>query len=109
MSKFDEFYTKVMEDDALKAAVIKVLGDKTFEKASDEQLTKIGEIAKSAGFVFTIEEAKSFLEGGELDDDDLDAVAGGVGGGKVPDMTCSNGIGDVVVPPIDPHIAFDLK
>ena len=79
MSKFNDFFAKVMADDALKTEVIKVLGDSKFENATDEQLAKIGEIAKGAGFEFTAAEAKAHFDGGELDDDELDAVAGGKG------------------------------
>ena len=77
MSKFSDFYAKVMEDDALKAEVVKVLGGSTFDNATDDQLAKIGDIAKGAGFDFTLEEVKAHFEESELDDDDLDAVAGG--------------------------------
>ena len=93
MSKFNEFYAKVMEDDAVKTEVIKVLGDNTFEQATDDQLAKIGEIAKGAGFDFTVEDAKAFLAGGELDDEALDAVAGGKG----DSVTCHNGVGNIDV------------
>ena len=95
MSKFNDFYAKVMADDALKAEVIKVLGDSTFDKATNDQLVKIGEIAKGAGFEFTAEEAKAHFEGGELDDDELDAVAGGSKGST--DITCNNGVGNIDV------------
>ena len=95
MSKFNDFYAKVMADDALKAEVIKVLGDSTFEKATDDQLAKIGEIAKGAGFEFTTAEAKAHFEGGELDDDELDAVAGGSKGDS--SVTCNNGVGNITV------------
>ena len=95
MSKFNDFYAKVMADDALKAEVIKVLGDSTFEKATDDQLAKIGEIAKGAGFEFTAAEAKAHFEGGELDDEDLDAVAGGSKGDS--SVMCNNGVGNITV------------
>ena len=95
MSKFNDFYKKVMEDEKIKAEVIEVLGDDTFEKASDEKLAKIGEIAKKAGYEFTLEEAKAHFEGGELDEDELDAVAGGKGGGGDTNIggDCVNGVG----------------
>ena len=79
MSKFNDFYAKVNEDEALKAKMEAVLGSVPIEKASDDQLVKIGEAAKKAGFDFTLEEVKEFFSCGELDDDELDAVAGGKG------------------------------
>ena len=77
MSKFNDFFKNIMEHSELKAEVAGVLGDVPFEKASDEQLVKIGKIAKKAGFDFALDEVKEFFACGELDDDDLDAVAGG--------------------------------
>ena len=95
MSKFNDFYKKVMEDEKIKAEVIKVLGDDTFEKASDEKLAKIGEIAKNAGFEFTLDEAKAHFAGGELNEDELDAVAGGKGSETTQSGgNCTNGVGN---------------
>lgn len=79
MSKVSKFYADAMTDEAVKNKLIKILGGKNFEDANDEQLAKIGEIAKELGFDITIEDAKTYLRGEdlELDEDDLDAVAGG--------------------------------
>ena len=96
MSKFNDFFKIIMENSELKAEVAGVLGDEPFEKASDEQLVKIGEIAKKVGFDFTIDEAKEFFSCGELDDDDLDAVAGGKGDTtvvRIIDVVCEIGGG----------------
>ena len=79
MSKFNDFYSRINEDEAIKAEIGAVLGGNSFENATDEQLKNIGEIAKKAGFDFALDEVKEFFACGELDDDDLDAVAGGKG------------------------------
>ena len=56
-------------------------------EATDEQLTKIGDIAKKNGFEVTLEEAKKYLAQGEkeLSDETMDSVAGGATKG---DITC---------------------
>ncbi|MGN0629878.1 MAG: hypothetical protein ACI4JN_00985 [Ruminococcus sp.] len=79
MNKFSEFYIKVMENDSIKKEFTKILGDKNIEKASENQLLKIGELAENIGITITLDEAKAYLNGmeTELDEDDLDAVAGG--------------------------------
>ncbi len=97
MSKVTEFYAKAVADDAAKKELITILGDKKFEEASDEQLAKIGVLAKKLGFDITIEEAKAYLNGDntELDEDDLDSVAGGKG--HTGDVVCGNGVGNLNV------------
>lgn len=79
MSKVSDFYAKVMSDEGTKAKLGNILGGKSINEADDEQLKKIGGLAKELGFEITVEEAKNYLKGDntELDDDDLDAVAGG--------------------------------
>ena len=81
MSKMTDFYAKVMADEALKAELSEALKGKSFDAATDDDLLKVGEIAKKAGFDISLQEAKDFLDPKEaaLDDDDLDAVAGGTG------------------------------
>ena len=81
MSKVSEFYAKAISDDNAKARLGEILRGKTISEATDEQLEKIGGLAKELGFDITIEEAKNYLnaDSAELDDDDLDAVAGGKG------------------------------
>ena len=79
MNKFNEFYTKLNEDSNLKKEVSDVLGNDKFENLSEEKMLRIGEIAQKAGFDFTLDEVMRYFSGGELDDDDLDAVAGGKG------------------------------
>lgn len=81
MSKITDFYAKALADESAKKELITILGDKKIDDASDEQLAEIGGLAKKLGFAITIEEAKAYLSGdnAELDEDDLDAVAGGKG------------------------------
>lgn len=96
MSKVTDFYAKALADESAKKELITILGDKKIEEASDEQLAKVGELAKKLGFEITIDEAKAYLssDNAELDEDDLDAVAGGKGGGPI---TCHNGVGNITV------------
>lgn len=81
MSKLSEFYTKAISDESAKAKLSDILGGKFINEADEEQLKKIGLLAKEMGFEITVNEAKAYLNGdnAELDDDDLDAVAGGKG------------------------------
>lgn len=92
MSKVSEFYAKTLSDETAKAKLGSILGGKFINEADDEQLRKIGVLAKEMGFEITIEEAKNYLKGdnAELDDDDLDAVAGGKGNVQ-ENYTCTNG------------------
>lgn len=92
MSKVTDFYAKVMADEALKAELGEVLGGKDIAAATDDELLKIGDIAKKAGFDITVDEAKAYLNPEEtaLDDDDLDAVAGGKGD-TTYGFTCTSG------------------
>lgn len=96
MSKVSEFYAKALADDATKKELIVILGDNKIENASDEQLAKVGELAKTLGYDITVDEAKAYLNCGEaeLDEDDLDAIAGGKGNG---DRICNNGVGTLEV------------
>jgi hypothetical protein len=86
MSKITDFYAKAIEDEASRTELVKIIGDKSFEEATDEQLAQVGELAKKLGYDISVEEAKAYLNGddAELDDDDLDAVAGGKGAGYEP-------------------------
>jgi hypothetical protein len=97
MSKVSDFYAKAVEDEASKNELIAILGDKKITEASDEQLVKVGELAKKIGFEITLDEAKAYLNGGEeLDEEDLDAVAGGKGSGgntSIEKIHCENGVG----------------
>lgn len=96
MSKVSEFYAKAVADESAKKELITILGDKKFTEASDDQLAKIGELAKRLGFEITIDEAKAHLNGdhSELDEEELDAVAGGKQPGNV---NCNNGVGNITV------------
>ncbi len=90
MSKVSEFYAKAMADESAKAEISSILGGTEINAATDEQLVKIGEVAKKLGFDITVDEAKAYLnpEEAELDEDDLDAVAGGKGDTHA---TCTSG------------------
>ncbi len=85
MSKMSDFYTKVVSDAELRAKVNTVLGGKDIANLSDQDLEKLGEIAKAAGFDITLDEAKEYLkaEAKELSDEALDAVAGGINKGVI--------------------------
>lgn len=81
MSKISEFYIKAMSDQTAKEELVKILDGRDFSSADDEKLIKIGELAGRLGFDITMEEMKAFLDSkeGELDEEALDAVAGGKG------------------------------
>ncbi len=85
MSKMSDFYAKVISDESLRSKLNDALGGKDINSASDEELKKIGEIAKAAGFDITLDEAKAYLasDAKDLSDEALDAVAGGINKGKV--------------------------
>lgn len=88
MSKVTEFYKAAIEDEAAKQEINTILGQANFGNASDEQLEKIGEVAKKLGFDITLEEAKEYLNGKykELDNPELSAVANGK-------VVCNAGVG----------------
>lgn len=96
MSKVSEFYAKAISDESAKAKLAGILGDKSINEADNEQLKKIGCLAKELGFDITVEEAKEYLSGGntELDMDDLDSVAGGKYDNKNKCETGNINIGD---------------
>ncbi len=79
MNKVAEFYAKVMTSEELKGKLGEILQGKSIADASDAQLQKIGEVAKSAGFALDLEEAKAYIQAEEMavSDEALDAVAGG--------------------------------
>lgn len=81
MNRISEFYAEILKDEALKKQMEEILGGKKFEEASDEQLVRIGEIAGKLGYNITLEAAKEYFHPSqdELDDGDLEAVAGGKG------------------------------
>lgn len=93
MSEISEFYTKMLSDETIRKEIVGILGDHNLETADDEQLIKIGEIAAKLGYQISLEDAKTYLEGeeAELDEDDLDAVAGGKG---IASLSCTE-IGSV--------------
>ncbi|MDR1472877.1 MAG: hypothetical protein LBS75_10190 [Synergistaceae bacterium] len=90
MSKFSDFYKKITTDKALGEefnSIIKAHNFKpgaTFADLDDATIKDLEPLGKKAGIVFTFEEVKAFLArkpGGELSEDELEAVAGGKGSG----------------------------
>ena len=79
MNKFHEFYTKIVADEEAAKEISAILEGKPMSAASDEQLEKIGAVAKRLGLDISLADARDFLkaEDKSLSDDDLDAVAGG--------------------------------
>lgn len=97
MAKFMEFYKKAVGEPEIRAKLEAILSGKEMDQANDQQLEQIGEVAKSLGYTFTMDEVKAFLhpkEESELSDDQLDAVAGGfLAQGKEDKMITCTGAG----------------
>lgn len=107
MSKFQDFYLKSIADADAKKEIAAILDGKPMEEATDEQLEKVGAVAKRLGFDITVAEARDFLvpSNQKLSEDDLDSVAGGGsdknskgGGGSSPSIhvtggSCSQAVG----------------
>lgn len=93
MSKLSEFYSKVLSEESTKKELSEILGGIPLEEADDLKLGQIGELAGKLGFDITIEEAREYLhsEETELDEDDLDAVAGGKTNYDVTTYVCTVG------------------
>ena len=97
MSKFVDFYNKALADASSKKELAAILDGKPMESATDEQLEKIGAVAKKLGFDITLDEARKYLTPGDkkLEEEDLDAVAGGKGDN---DTDCQDvSVGTVIV------------
>ena len=79
MDKVADFYAKVMASEELQGKLGNILQGKNIVDATDDDLKKIGEVAKEAGFDITMEEAKAYIQSDEVtvSDEALDAVAGG--------------------------------
>ena len=84
MDKFKQFYAQSVADDTIGAEVKKILGKTPIEDATDDQLIKLGELAKTLGLDIALDEAKAYLaksaddeDEGEISADELQAVAGG--------------------------------
>lgn len=95
MNRMNEFYKKLMENEDARKKVQEILGSKPVGDATDEELNKIGEIAAALGYEFTIEEVREFFNGDEkeLDEEDLEAVAGGKNEIKLHYIYCEIGGG----------------
>ncbi len=97
MSKMKELYLKVAADAGLQEKANKI-----FVATEDGEATaaKLVEFAKEQGYEVTVDEVKEFFKsqseksGGELEDEDLEAVAGGKvrpgGGGGMITTSFSN-------------------
>lgn len=81
MSIISEFYSRVMTDEESKKKLEDILAGVDIQNVSDAQLREIGKLAENLGYAISIEEATEYLraEDMELDDSDLDSVAGGKG------------------------------
>ncbi len=79
MSSVSDFYAKIMADKVIMKQITDILGGTPVENADDEQLSKIGAIAKGMGFSISVEDARNYFGGSEeeLSDESLEAVAGG--------------------------------
>ena len=82
MDKFKQFYAQAVADDAVKDEVKKILGKTPIKDATDDQLIKLGELAKTLGLDIALDEAKAYLakshdDEGEISANELQAVAGG--------------------------------
>lgn len=88
MSKFVDFYVKMMETPEAQKKFAEIASNSADEKA----LEKVIGLAKEYDFDFTKEEVKEYFktnysnDSAELTDADLEAVAGGKGG-KIPRYT----------------------
>ena len=84
MDKVADFYAKVMASEDLQDKLGNILQGKNIVDATDDDLQKIGEVAKAAGFDITLEAAKAYIQSDEaaVSDEALDAVAGGNQKGK---------------------------
>jgi len=88
MSKFLEFYNSINTDPAVGAEFKKIAEKYNIPPGaslidfSDEVLAALIPAAEKAGFEFTLEEVKEYFkrsDGGELSEDELEAIAGGKG------------------------------
>ncbi len=79
MSKFTDFYEALLQNEEAKKQVLDILGEKALSQADDQELEAISSIAGQLGYEISGEEARKYFqdEEKELDEDELDAVAGG--------------------------------
>lgn len=100
MSKITDFYTLAMKKEETRKALEGILNGKLLKDADDGQLSQVGVLAAELGYDITLEEAKEYLnsEETELNEEDLDAVAGGKGVYmRVTDMEHGTDTGDIRV------------
>ena len=79
MSKVAEFYAKVIADEKLRSEAVALLGDKTPQDFTEEELANLSEFAGRNGYELTVAEIREYLaaEVKDLSDEAMDAVAGG--------------------------------
>lgn len=79
MNKILEFYLVATANKSAKEELSSILGGRQFSESSDDQLIKIGNVAKRLGFDITLKEVRDYLNPAkhELDNADLESVAGG--------------------------------
>lgn len=79
MSKVAEFYAKVIADEKLRSEAAALLGEKTPQEFTEEDLAKLSEFARQNGYELTVVEVREYLaaEVKDLSDEAMDAVAGG--------------------------------
>lgn len=81
MSKFSDFYNAMLKDEEVKKEAAGILGDISLVEIDKTQAELLVPIAKKLGFDITADEAINYLNADKLmlDENDLDAVAGGKG------------------------------
>lgn len=79
MSKFTEFYDALQKHEDALRKFSEMIGDRKIEEADDETFLQIGKLAEELGYEITLEDAHNYFRNSEteLDEDDLEAVAGG--------------------------------
>ncbi len=79
MSKVAEFYAKVIADEKLRNEAVALLGDKTPQDFTEEELANLSEFSGRNGYELTVAEIREYLaaEVKDLSDEAMDAVAGG--------------------------------
>ncbi len=79
MTKFEEILQKLNDNQEARQEMIDILQGQSLTSVSEEQLTRLTELAQKMGVDLSVAELKNVINPpeGEISDDDLDAVAGG--------------------------------
>ncbi len=93
MSKFSDFYASALREETARKKLEEIIGTQPLEKLDDESLLRIGKLAEKLGYEIELEEAREYLRTGEteLDEDDLEMVAGGKSTTHVTTYVCKVG------------------